>query len=102
MIVICYLDKRGVGKTSAVFSAINKVLENRNDKKGKILPVVVNAPSFDVRKLITNKEQDNNGTPTALETNESTHTSTTEKIDFLQFKRGVCSRNLVPTSMDLW
>ncbi len=83
--------RRGVGKTSSVFAAIqeaNKFLENKNKEKEnkekenkktqmEIFAILVNAPNFEVRKI--RQEQKNN---------------ISEQIDFLEFKR-IVLQNLV-------
>lgn len=44
--------KRGVGKSSFVFSAIHEAIDKLNAEKGIIaLPVLVNAPSFEIRRV---------------------------------------------------
>jgi Cdc6-like AAA superfamily ATPase len=48
--------KRGVGKTSAVYSAINEAICQLKNNNVKVLPVLVNAPSFDIRKIILEKD----------------------------------------------
>jgi hypothetical protein len=100
--------KRGVGKSSAVFSAINKVMA----KQQKILPIVVNAPGFDIpqKKLeelrneeILEKTTENNpGNQKAIAPIVSNKTTDenksenqkTDQIDLLEFKR-VVLQNLV-------
>jgi Cdc6-like AAA superfamily ATPase len=84
--------KRGVGKTSTVFSAINKALENQinSNTERKILAVLVNAPSFDIRKKITDGGthiDNNSGSSVPRNPNEKNQLNSVEEIDLLQFKR---------------
>jgi hypothetical protein len=79
-LLIC--GKRGVGKTSVIFSAIQeaKRLENGAESAMKILPVLVNAPGFG---FAINKEKKENGENTDTNTNGDEHTRSS------QFKRVV-------------
>jgi tetratricopeptide (TPR) repeat protein len=95
--------KRGVGKTSAIFSAIH-IAKQRVERQGKtegktkttILPVLVNAPNFESRKE-SREEDDKNR---QLNITKFLHQAPIEQkqrsddFDFLQFKR-VVLQNLV-------
>jgi len=98
--------KRGVGKTSAIFAAINnsmqkldpKSRETEIDRRIRLIPVVVNAPSFDIRGArLTESDVENspsNNEKLPQPSNQSSQETVPYNLDLLDFKR-VVLQNIV-------
>ncbi len=90
--------KRGVGKTSAIFDAIHEVITSLKSKKTYVLPVLVNAPNFEIwkGKLTSgdNSEAKRDDESKELIREGKTQRNTSKPTDLIEFKR-VVLQNLV-------
>ena len=85
--------KRGVGKSSIIFTTIHETIKKCKDERIKLLPILINAPTFEIyeseQKDEDEKEQTSKGS------SENSNNKTTSKEEDLSVFKRIILQNLV-------